>query len=212
MFAFKLACLKAKFHCAIQLATSSRPCRSNRTCRDSSNLSETCFRLNSITLSRSQIWSQTWLGWFPTCRRQVRASGHVGIERTWSQTGSQLDLDQLSTGLRHAHAGLWPGSGQIPLRYPAREPDSVMEFGLKHTSVKFRSAFETNLLSWLWRVDLVTIGWMHCASAACQELLMKPDVVHHGYLRRRHVVNKVLDTLKKSSMLPMCNYLPTSLL
>jgi len=35
-------------------------------------------RPNSITLSRSQTWSQTW---FPTSRRQVRA-------RTWSQTGS----------------------------------------------------------------------------------------------------------------------------
>jgi len=29
-----------------------------------------CLRPNSITLSRSQTWSQTW---YPTCRRQVRA-------------------------------------------------------------------------------------------------------------------------------------------
>jgi len=37
--------------------------------------------LNSIMISRSQTWSQTW---FPTCRRQVRAISN----RTWSQTGS----------------------------------------------------------------------------------------------------------------------------
>jgi len=30
-------------------------------------------------------------------------SRHVEIARTWSQTGSQLAFDQLSTGLRHAH-------------------------------------------------------------------------------------------------------------
>ena len=38
---------------------------SNKACRDGSNLSATCFRPNSIMLSKSQTWSQTWL---PTWR------------------------------------------------------------------------------------------------------------------------------------------------
>ena len=46
------------------------------------------------------------------------------IARTWSQTGLQQAFDQLSTGLRHAHAGLDPG------RRPGLRLDSVMEFGL----------------------------------------------------------------------------------
>ena len=45
-------------------------------------------------------------------RKQVadrfELSRHIEIARTWSQIGSQLAFDQLSTGLRHAHAGLRP--------------------------------------------------------------------------------------------------------
>ena len=47
-----------KFHYAIQFAS------------QLASWSATCFRLNSISLSRSQTWLQTW---FPMCCRQVRA-------------------------------------------------------------------------------------------------------------------------------------------
>lgn len=37
---------------------------------------------------------------------------------------------------------------------------------------------------------------------SCQDLLLKHDIVHSGYLRRRHFVNKVFDSLAKSTLLP----------
>ena len=93
---------------------------SNQACRDSSNLSATCFRLNSIKLSRSQSWSQTW---FLTCHRQVRAistcrnSSNLVADRF--PAGFRSAFDRPATRTRNAHAGLRPGSGQISLRYPS---------------------------------------------------------------------------------------------
>jgi len=55
---------------------------------------------------------------FPQVRDFLGAARHVEIARTWSQTGSQQAVDQLSTRTRHAHSDLRAG-----LRL-----DSVMEF------------------------------------------------------------------------------------
>ena len=76
--------------------------------------SATCFRLNSITLSRSQTW-------FPTCRRQVRAISTC-------RDSSNLVADQFrpySITLSCSLACLRPARA-------SRELDSVIEFGLRH--------------------------------------------------------------------------------
>jgi len=100
-----------------------------------------------MTLSRSQTWSQTrfptsssWsaTSWrlsgyqIPCYTRQrprpvadrFELSRHVEIARTWSQTGSQLAFDQLSTSLRHAH----------DTRTQVCDLDSVMECGFKQAT------------------------------------------------------------------------------
>ena len=60
------------------------------------------------------------VGWVSrSCRTYTRDNN---IHK--SKTGSQLDFDQLSTGLRHAYAGLRPG------RRPGLRLYSVMEFDL----------------------------------------------------------------------------------
>ena len=89
--------------------------------------------LNSITLSRSQTWSQTW---FPTCRRQVRAI-------LTSRDSSNLVADRLrpySITLSCSLAGLRPArqvcdqlvSWSQTCSRASRKLDSVMEFGLRH--------------------------------------------------------------------------------
>jgi len=102
---------------------------------ESSNLSATCFRLNSITLSRSQTLWQTW---FPTCRRQVRAEPGRRLLRF------RPAFDRPATRTRHAHAGMsatWIRPNSIMLsssragcrsaRELAHQLASAMEVGLK---------------------------------------------------------------------------------
>jgi len=55
----------------------------------------------------------------------TQLSRHVEIARTWSQTGSRLAFNQLSTGLRHAHDTRMQVCDQVC------NLDSVMEFGVK---------------------------------------------------------------------------------
>jgi len=64
-------------------------------------------------------------------------SRHVEIARTWSQTGSQLVCELLASWIAPNRPNSITLSsslaGRIPAGEPARELDSVMEFGLKLT-------------------------------------------------------------------------------
>ena len=75
--------------------------------------------LNSITLSRSYTWSQTW---FSTCRRQVRAILLCDQRASWLQTCSRAGrkLDSVMEFGRDSRTGLAQTS--------CSELESVLEF------------------------------------------------------------------------------------
>jgi len=77
--------------------------KSNKAWWDSSNLFATCFRPNSITLSRSQTWSQFHKPGFqpPTCHRQVQAERPAACTAKWNWAFTCRNLDSQNQNSRN---------------------------------------------------------------------------------------------------------------
>jgi len=113
-YVYRPAAVLYELHTPIGKTSAARKCLYEKNC---CHARPQQLRSNPITLSRSQIWSQTW---FPTCRRTYSITLSCSLAglrparelvadllASWSHAGQRNGIWP-ATRTRHAHAGLRP--------------------------------------------------------------------------------------------------------